>query len=82
MQLGQWIGLIVWLMGLSFSAGIAYARAARARKDADGVRKLLNAHVELTRERFLHTIIVLMTLNEGKDIKTVLDLLKREMEKR
>jgi hypothetical protein len=82
MPMGQLIALVCWLMGVSFAAGKAYAESLRARKDTDGVRKLLNAHVELTRERFLHTVIVLMTLNEGQDIKTVLDLLKREMEKR
>lgn len=69
-------------LGVAFSAGVLWTRLARNRKDINGVRGLLDAHVELTRERFLHTVIVLMTLNEGKDIKTVLDLLKREMEKR
>jgi hypothetical protein len=71
--------LITFALGVAFAAGIFYAREARTRKDLNGVRRLLNNHVEKTRERFVHTIIVLMLMNEGKDFKTVLDLLRRDV---
>ena len=70
------------LLSLAFFSGSAFARATQARRDINNVRQLLNAQVELTRERWLHMVVVLMTMNEGKDVRTVLDLLKRELEKR
>jgi hypothetical protein len=74
-------GLAVLALTAAYRAGVAHEQADRARKDVTGVRQILDKHVELTRERFLHTVVVLMTMNEGKDTRVVLDLLKREMEK-
>jgi hypothetical protein len=82
MPIGAIVTLAIWVVAVSFAAGKAYAESLRSRKDADGIRQLLNAQIELTRERWLHMVVVLMTMNEGKDVKTVLDLLKRELEKR
>jgi hypothetical protein len=71
--------LITFALGVAFWAGVSYARDIRTRRDLNGVRRLLNNHVDKTRERFVHTIIVLMLMNEGKDFKTVLDLLRRDV---
>jgi hypothetical protein len=73
------IAFICWLVGVSFWAGKAYSDARRTRKDLNGVRQIVDAHVDLTRQRFLHTIIVLISMHEGKDPKVVLDLLRRDV---
>jgi len=71
--------LLIFLLGVAFSAGIFYQQARRTRKDLKGLRALLNRQADLTRQRFVHTVIVLMTMNEGKDAKAVLDLLRRDV---
>lgn len=72
--------LFAFALGVAFWAGVSYARDIRTRRDLKGVSQKIDRHVDRTRQRFIHTIVVLMLMSEGKDMRTVLDLLKRDVE--